>query len=150
MMSKKQILIFLLSFLSVSALTGGACLIISPDGKLLKMPLELLNGSVFSSFLIPGIILFVVLGLFPMLPLIGLIKHSENSFLMSFNLFQKMYWAWSFTIYVSTVLIIWLITQIIIIGGFNFIQVLYFVVAFLIIIFALSKENYNYYKIQNN
>lgn len=61
----RNILISLLLFLGVSAIGGGGALIISPSGKLLGgLPLSILAQSPFPDFLIPGIILFTILGLF--------------------------------------------------------------------------------------
>jgi hypothetical protein len=54
-------------FLGVGALFGGGALILAPDGHLLGMPATLLAGSPFASFLVPGIILFTVVGLAPLL-----------------------------------------------------------------------------------
>jgi hypothetical protein len=54
-------------FLGVGALFGGGALILAPDGHLLGMPTTLLVGSPFSSFLVPGIILFTLVGLAPLL-----------------------------------------------------------------------------------
>jgi hypothetical protein len=54
-------------FLGVGALFGGGALILAPDGHLLGMPTTLLAGSPFPSFLVPGIILFTVVGLVPLL-----------------------------------------------------------------------------------
>lgn len=54
-------------FLGVGALFGGGALILAPDGHLLGMPTTLLAGSPFPSFLVPGIILFTVVGLAPLL-----------------------------------------------------------------------------------
>jgi hypothetical protein len=53
--------------LGVGALFGGGALILGPDGHLLGMPTKILAGSPFSSFLLPGLILFTVLGLAPLL-----------------------------------------------------------------------------------
>jgi hypothetical protein len=52
--------------LAVGALAGGAMLFFSPDGSAFGMPLSLLEHSGFTSFRIPGLILFVVNGLFPL------------------------------------------------------------------------------------
>jgi len=60
----RNILLLLLGILGLGAIGGGAAFIISPDGKLMGMPLSVLNRSPFSSFLFPGIILFLV----PLLP----------------------------------------------------------------------------------
>ena len=53
----------LLGFLGISTIGGGSVLIISPSGELLgELPLSILERSPFNDFLIPGIILFLVLG----------------------------------------------------------------------------------------
>jgi hypothetical protein len=54
-------------FLGLGALFGGGALILAPDGDLLGMPTKVLAGSPFSSFLVPGIILFTLVGLAPVL-----------------------------------------------------------------------------------
>lgn len=46
-----------LIFLGMTSLAGAIPLIVDPSGKLLSMPLSLLEHSPFRSFLIPGIIL---------------------------------------------------------------------------------------------
>jgi len=47
----------------ISAAVSGLMLILHPSGDLLQAPLEMLRGSQFSDFLIPGIILFLVNGI---------------------------------------------------------------------------------------
>lgn len=39
---------------------------LAPDGRLLGMPTSLLAGSPFTSYLVPGIILFAVIGIGPL------------------------------------------------------------------------------------
>src|SRR4030095_10797017 len=49
-------LLIILGYEAIGALTGGVLLIASPDGKFMDMPVEIMHGA-FSDFLIPGIIL---------------------------------------------------------------------------------------------
>lgn len=70
-----------LGFLAIGAIGGGGVLIISPSGELIGMPLSELKNSPFNSFLIPGIILFSVLGLIPLLLIIALLKKPESMLL---------------------------------------------------------------------
>ena len=79
-MKIRNLLIFLLAFLGVGAIGGGGVLIISPSGKLIGMPLSMLDKSPFDSFLIPAIILFLVLGVFPCVLAFALLKKLENKF----------------------------------------------------------------------
>ena len=50
-------------FIGLGAVGGGLALVLDPSGAKLRMPIEILEKSPFSDFLIPGIILLVVNGL---------------------------------------------------------------------------------------
>jgi hypothetical protein len=52
--------------LSIGALGGGLVLIIAPRGEIMPLPLSALAGSPFDTYLVPGLILFGVLGLGPL------------------------------------------------------------------------------------
>lgn len=56
--------VLILIFNGISACFGGWMLITSPDGSSLGMTTGLLEYSPFTDFLIPGIVLFTVIGLF--------------------------------------------------------------------------------------
>jgi hypothetical protein len=62
----------LLTINGIGALYGGFILITDPSGERMQMPLSLLAPSPFENFLIPGIILLVVNGLFSMVALAAL------------------------------------------------------------------------------
>ena len=53
---QRIILLIVLGYEGLGALTGGGLLVAEPDGRLMDMPVEIMHG-VFSNFLIPGIIL---------------------------------------------------------------------------------------------
>ena len=52
--------------LSIGALGGGLVLKIAPRGEIMPLPLSALAGSPFDTYLVPGLILFGVLGLGPL------------------------------------------------------------------------------------
>ena len=52
--------------LSFGALAGGAALILGPRGEVIPLPLSNLRGSPFDTYFVPGLILFGVLGLGPL------------------------------------------------------------------------------------
>jgi hypothetical protein len=151
MKSKTAIYIhlILLAFLGLSAIDGGGALIISPSGKLLGgLPLSILQNSPFTDFLIPGIILFIVLGLFPTLLIFALHKKTASPFAEHFNFFKDMHWAWSFSIYEAFALIIWIQVETIYVQGVGWLQTFYMLFAIPMIIFALLPEVRNFYKKQ--
>jgi hypothetical protein len=143
----RNIHLFLLAFLGLSALGGGGALIISPSGKLLGgLPLSILQNSPFNNFLIPGIILFVVLGLFPSLLIFALLKKTASKFAERFNFLKDMHWAWSFSIYVAFALIIWIQVETIFVQDVGWLQTFYMLYAIPLIFVALLPQVRNIYK----
>lgn len=143
----KNILISLLLFLGISAMGGGFCLIISPSGKLLGgLPLSILAHSPFSDFLIPGIILFLILGLSPCLIAVALIKRPIIPIAEYFNFFKDMYWAWTYCIYVAFALIIWIQVETVFVQGVGWLQTFYMLYALPIIFVALLPQVRTIYK----
>lgn len=63
MLVTQRVAIGLLLFTGVSAIAAGASLVADPSGRGLQMPLSLLAHSPFSSFLIPGLVLLIVIGI---------------------------------------------------------------------------------------
>jgi len=92
----------LMLFQGLSGLFGGIALVIDPSGELLQMPLSMLEGSPFDTFLIPGIILLTILGIFPMCVVYGL--------------WVRLNWAWMGSLLVSAALIIWIGVEISMVG----------------------------------
>ena len=146
-MSARKIHLLLLAFLGLSAIGGGGALIISPSGKLLGgLPLSILKNSPFADFLIPGIILFVVLGLVPTLLIFALRKKTSSAFAEHFNFFKDMHWAWSFSIYVAFALIIWIQVETMYIQGVGWLQTFYMLLSIPFIFVALLPRVRDFYK----
>lgn len=145
--SERNILIFLLAFLGLGAIGGGGALLISPSGKLLGgLPLSILERSPFTDFFVPGIILFVVLGLIPCLLVYALIKRPECKFAGYFNFFKDMYWAWSYSIYVAFALIIWIQVETIYVQGVGWLQTFYMLYSITLVFVALLPKVRMFYK----
>jgi hypothetical protein len=101
------LLIALLLLLAVGALYGGAALIADPAGGLLGMPLALLAGSPFRDYLLPGIILFGLLGVFPIAVALGLWFRPGWGWLRRFGIHA----AWLAALGVGAALIVWILVQ---------------------------------------
>jgi len=142
----RNILIGLLAFLGIGALGGGVSLIISPGGSLLGLPLAALGSSPFNDFLIPGIILTLMLGIFPWLVIFALVDRTENKFCEHLNTFKDMHWAWTFSIYVGIMLIVWMQTEMMFENGVHWLHCFYMFLALLIIFVALLPGVRNFYK----
>ncbi len=142
----QKIHLYLLGFLGIGAIGGGGALIISPSGKLLGgLPLSILKNSPFDNFLIPGIILFLILGVFPCLLVFALMKKPENKLAESLNFYKDMYWAWSFSIYIAFALIIWLQVEMYIMQAVGWLHNFYMILAITIIFVALLPPVRGFY-----
>lgn len=143
----KIALIVLLFLLGIGAIYGGGLLIISPSGELLGLPISLLEPSPFDTFLIPGIILFLMLGLLPCAVIYGLLKKNKNKYAEALNLFSDMHWSWSYAIYTSIILIIWIQLQMVFVDEVFWVYTLYMFWAIIMIVLALLPKIRNQYRI---
>ena len=141
-----NLLLFLLGFLGIGAIFGGGALIIDPTGAQLDMPLSMLKQSPFDSFLIPGIILFSVLGLVPLLLIIALLKKPDSKLAESINLFKDMHWSWTYTVYIALALIIWLQIQMVFLQSVHWLHTFYMFYAVAMLVVALLPQVRNSYK----
>ena len=139
-------LLFLLGFLGLGALAGGGIFIVSPSGKLFGMPLSMLDKSPFPDFLIPGIILFLVLGLVPCGLVFALLKKPVSALAERANFFSDMHWAWTGSIYVAFALIIWIQTEMIFLQAVHWLHTVYMVLAIAILFVALLRDVRSMYK----
>ena len=107
-----KLLIVLHVLLGIGAVGGGAALIINPTGKMIGMPNSMLASSPFSSFLIPAIILFLVLGIGPLTVAHGLARKSDWSITNRLNIFKGLHWSWAYSLYTGFALIIWIALEV--------------------------------------
>lgn len=109
-----KVLIFLHVFLAVGALYGGFAFILSPTGEdnYLEIPVSYLENNVFNNFLIPGILLFTVLGVFPLVIAYYLFSKRPSKFGEALNVFKDKHWIWGFSLYIGFALIIWITVQV--------------------------------------
>ena len=142
----KTLFIFLMAFLGIGAIGGGGVFIISPDGSLIGMPVSILANSPFDNFLIPGIILFTVLGLTPILLAMALYKKTPMAWPERLNFFSDMLWPWSYSIYVAFALIVWLQVQMTILQAVHWLHTFYMFYAIVIIFIGLLPGVRGWYK----
>ncbi|WFR65069.1 hypothetical protein P9222_14250 [Paenibacillus amylolyticus] len=123
---RSWLLILMHAFLGIGAIVGGSILIIDPTGSMVKLPESLLQNSPFSSFMLPGILLLLVLGVMPAMIAIALIWHTQWKLGERLNLYPDRYWAWTFSLYTGFALIIWIMAQVYWIQDVSIIHLVYF------------------------
>ena len=134
------LLVSLLVFLGLGAIGGGGVFIVSPSGELMGMPLSMLAHSPFSDFLIPGIILFVILGLIPIGVAVALVKRPAYKWAEQLNFCKDMHWSWTFSLYVAIALIIWIQIQMVYLQAVHWLHTFYMFFAIAIILVALWPQ----------
>ncbi len=70
--------IILLALLGALAIGGGSLLILAPSGKSMQFPLELLDGTPFTNYLLPGLILFFSIGVLSLIIAVLIFKKAPR------------------------------------------------------------------------
>lgn len=116
------ILIVLLFFLGIGGLISGAMLFISPGGSLIGMSTDLLKGSPFPNFLIPGIILFIFVGVYQLLTGLSLLRLPAWNGPDIFNPYKHYHWSWTASWLAGVIMLIWIITESALLGYISVLQ----------------------------
>jgi hypothetical protein len=104
------LLVFLLIFLALGGLYGGISMLTDPSGRTLLMD-EVLPLLPVPNYLLPGLFLTTVMGLFPLLVTFGIIWYPDWEWAHSLSAWSKHYWAWTGSIALGSMLVIWLAIQ---------------------------------------
>ena len=107
-----------LLFLGLGALAGGVALVSQPDGSGMQWSRDMLAGSPFPDFLVPGLILG---GLFGFGSIVVAIMGLRGDFLAPFFAFA-----------IGCAQMIWIVIELAIIGQFSFLHPMMFVVGLVI------------------
>lgn len=108
-----RLLFGLQTFVGVGAMAGGLAAITNPINPL-GIPVEVLKNSPFSNYLIPGIILFTIIGL-------------GNVFSAIMFHFKSRYQGYISSVF-SWALVIWIVVQCIMMNDIAFLHVLFFII----------------------
>jgi hypothetical protein len=92
---------------------GGLLLMMKPDGSLMGMTLDWLQNAPFKNYFIPGLILFSTLGLFTLFTLAGLVFKMEQKWFNLLNVYKDRFWAWTYSLYIGIIAIIWITVQLV-------------------------------------
>ncbi len=118
-------LVVLELFLAAGGLYGGLSLISDPTGAALSMPSQtVLAGTPFANFLVPGVVLFAVNGVFPLVVAIAEL--------------MRAWWVRYAHVLVGALLTGWMGVQVWLIGLSAGIQVMYLLLGLLILTLAAA------------
>jgi hypothetical protein len=138
------LLLLLMFFQAVCGLFGGATLLISPDGSLMHFPPGALDKSPFHDYLIPGAILFLLLGVYPALVFYGLLRRPNWKWAEVMNVHKDMHWSLTHALYVGIMLIFWIDIEMIWIA-YSALQTIYGLLGLAMVILALTPGARRFY-----
>jgi hypothetical protein len=118
----KLFLNLLLAFVALTSIVSGALLVASPDGSLFHTSTVILKSTPFSSFLIPGLILCILVG-------------GSNLVALVFNL-RSHPLRFNATIAGGIVLIGWTFVQMFLIGVSHWLQFVYLGIGLMILLLS--------------
>jgi hypothetical protein len=108
-------LLLALLFLTLGGLYGGIAMLTDPTGGSLQLT-EVLPLLPVSDFTLPGLFLFIVMGLTPLVLSYGLLLRPHWAWAESLLRWSKHHWAWTGTLGLGVILGIWLAVQALLIG----------------------------------
>jgi hypothetical protein len=117
------VLMVLLLFLGITAIYGGYNLMVDPSGGQLQMPLGWIENTPFQNYLIPGLILFTVLGVLPLVTIVALWLRPAWSWLRGLEQLTHEHWSWLASLTVGMALLIWITVQFLMFGARHPIQI---------------------------
>lgn len=117
----------LLGFVAFTAIPSGLLLMLQPDGSWLQLSTQLLQTAPFHTFFIPGLVLCLLVGSANLLALVKQLQQGTNAF-------------W-YTLTAGILIGGWIIVQIALIRTFFWMQWIYLLCGFFIILISLQLKH---------
>lgn len=129
--------------LATGAVYGGWSLMTNPYE--FGMQAEWLSETPFHSFFLPGFILFIFNGIFPLFILWGLLFKPVWPAADIFNIYRDRHWAWTYSLFSGIILIIWITVQLTMVPAF-WLQPVCLFAGVLILVLTLWPGTMQYYQ----
>jgi len=114
---------------------------------MINLPSEILEGTPFDSFLWPGIILTLFVGIFPVLVSYGLLKRPRWGWAEAINPCKNYHWSWTASWATGVIMLIWILVEIMLIGYLGFLQPMVIVWGVVIIGLTFVPPVRKYYRV---
>ena len=120
---------------------------LEPNGSLLGMKPDWLIHTPFANYFIPGLLLFLLNGIFPLLIIFGLIFKPDWKIYDQFNIYKDKHGAWTYSLISGIIVLIWIIMQQLMTAYF-WLQPIIAAIGILIIIITMTLAVIKYYTIK--
>jgi hypothetical protein len=138
------LLLILVSIQALGGIWGGLSLTLSPSGKIMHMSVSMLEGSPFPNYLVPGLVLLFILGIFPAFLAYALVARPIWTWPEVLNIYRGIHWAWTFSLYLGIMLVIWILVEIMFIQQ-DILQTIFGLVGVVILILSLLPSNMRFF-----
>ena len=138
------LLLLLMFFQAVSGFFGGVTLLLKPDGSLMQFPPDQLARSPFANFLIPGLILLLLLGIYPAVVFYGLLRRPDWKWADALNVHKEVHWSLTHALYVGIILILWIDFEMMWIS-YSALQTIYGLRGVALVVLGLVPETRRFY-----
>jgi hypothetical protein len=136
-----------LLFVSFGALYGGYSFLSDPSGGRMGIPVEWLQRTGFSDYFFPGLILFTVLGLLPLLTVLLLWLRPEWRLMAVLENLFHIHWTWGLAFGIGLAQMVWIVYQVMTMGLRFWLQPTMFGVGLLICGLGLLPSLRRYYAV---
>lgn len=130
------LLIVLQFLLGIGAFFSGLLMMISPNGGIMHMPLSFIESSPFRNFFIPGLILCLFVGVYPLGVTYSLWKRPDWRWPEAINPFKSYHWSWAGSLAAAAIVVIWLSVELIWVP-YSILHAIYYVWAGAILLLTL-------------
>lgn len=111
------VLIALLAILAFFGFASGTQFLIDPTGGTHGMDTSILVGTPVGDFLLVGLFFVTIFGILPILAIYGLLKLPRWHWTDTINKWTGQNWAWTATVAIGIILILWIVVEVILIGS---------------------------------
>lgn len=91
-------------------------------------------------YFIPGVILFSLLGIYPVAVAYSLWQQPAWRLPETLNPFKHLHWSWAASLASGIMLVIWISTQVLMVQAIAFLHILYFVWGWVLILLTLTPK----------
>lgn len=122
----RKLLIAIVVLVALTANSSGLLMLTNPDGKLLGLPLALLEGSPFPDYFFPGILLVVVVGFSSLMALYFLTLKHRNQY--------------NWGLLAGVLLTGWIVVQVLLIHSLHWLHVVYLLLGIAVSLVSLQLK----------
>lgn len=110
-----RVLVGLLAFQGLSAIGGGAAFLADTSGAVAGMGTEVLAGTPFTTYLWPGLLLSLGLGVPALVAAVGVHRRVRARLAAPLERATGHHWSWSVSLAIGVALMAWIVVQVLLI-----------------------------------